>query len=102
MTAWLLHRDAECPGVVSDRLHSIQVTVSQTTSLNMMLAIASVRRSIQVQASAEQAHLRSDCRESCCCRTSNEHLPVNVGNPEEWTIKECGAGGDRFVQPDTL
>jgi dTDP-glucose 4,6-dehydratase len=38
---------------------------------------------------------------------SNEHLPVNIGNPEEWTILECareildvtGAGTEIIFQP---
>ena len=68
------------PGFASRMSRSIQVMVSETTSLNVILSLASVGQSVQVNAGAEQADLEGSTLGGLVDQTAIQSLPLSNRN----------------------
>jgi hypothetical protein len=68
------------PGFAASTSRSIQVTVSETTSLNVNFSLASVGQSVQVNAGAEEANLESSTIGGLVDQTAMQSLPLSNRN----------------------
>lgn len=67
-------------GFAESESNAMQVTASETTSVNVRLAVASVAQSVQVKASAEEASLETSTLGGLVDETGIEMLPLSNRN----------------------
>jgi hypothetical protein len=72
--------EVKAAGFAESMSDTIQVTASETTSLNIRLELASVAQSVQVKASAEEASLESSTLGGLVDETAIESLPLSNRN----------------------